>query len=247
MLINSVTATAPYQSSDTGLTIGRETYASGYFSFNGDLCDMRIYDHALSAAEVKDLSKALVVHYTFNDIMAEPTTNLVTQGALSFSKLTVNVSSSHSNGVYRVTTTTANNDAASGQIRISFPLAILTAGQAYYFSCKYRIISGTGVFSLSDWCDSSLSDKKTINYGDYYELSAKCSTTRTYNSTYRFLDCELSANSVIEVWDVQLQANAIKTPYTYGSRPSLLQNEVGFNNPVATNNISLNSDRATGT
>lgn len=150
MLINSVTATAPYQSSDTGLCIGRETYASGYFSFNGDICDMRIYDHALSAAEVKDLSKALVVHYTFNDILAEPTTNLVTQGAISFSKLTVNVSSSHSNGVYKVTTTTANNDAASGQIRISFPLAILTAGQAYYFSCKYRVVSGAGVFSLSD-------------------------------------------------------------------------------------------------
>ena len=80
MLINSVTATAPYQSSDTGLTIGRETYASGYFSFNGDLCDMRIYDHALSQAEVKDLSKALAVHYTFDDMLAESTTNINTSG-----------------------------------------------------------------------------------------------------------------------------------------------------------------------
>lgn len=163
------------------------------------VCDVRVYDHALSEAEIKELSKALVVHYTFDDILAEPTTNLVTQGALSWSKLTVNVSSSHNKGVYTITTTTANNSAASGQIRVNFPLAILTTGETYYFSCKYRVISGTGTFSLSDWCDSSLSDKKTKDCGDFYELSAKCYTTRTYNSTYRFLDCNLSANSVIEV------------------------------------------------
>lgn len=40
------------------------------------MCDVRVYDHALSDAEVKELSKALAVHYTFNDVLAEPTTNI---------------------------------------------------------------------------------------------------------------------------------------------------------------------------
>ena len=75
VFVNSVVATALNQSSATNLCIGRETYASGYFSFNGDICDVRIYDHALSLAEVKELSRALVLHYTFDDDLACGTTN----------------------------------------------------------------------------------------------------------------------------------------------------------------------------
>ena len=228
-----------------------DAYATGEFhigdsNFYAAYNDVRIFDHILSQAEVKELSKALVIHYTFDDILAEPTTNLVTQGALSWSKLTVNVSSSHNNGVYTITTTTANNNAASGQIRANFPLAILTTGATYYFSCKYRVISGTGTFTLSDWCDSSLTDKKTKDCGDFYELSAKCYTTRTYNSTYRFLDCNLSANSVIEVWDVQLQTNDKVTPYVLGTRESMLYNETGLIQPTYNINSTLIQDSASG-
>jgi len=58
-------------SSDAANTmIGRETYASGYFSFNGDINDVRIYDHCLSPKEVKEISKGLILHYKLdgNDI-----------------------------------------------------------------------------------------------------------------------------------------------------------------------------------
>lgn len=60
---------APYTwtSSASNTMIGRETYASGYFSFNGDISDVRIYDHCLSPKEVKEISKALVLHYPLND------------------------------------------------------------------------------------------------------------------------------------------------------------------------------------
>lgn len=43
--------------------VGRETYASGYFSFNGYINDVRLYNHCLSAKEVKEISKGLVLHY----------------------------------------------------------------------------------------------------------------------------------------------------------------------------------------
>lgn len=57
-----------------------DAYATGEFhigdsNFYSAYNDVRIFDHVLSQAEVKELSKALVVHYTFDDVLAEPTIN----------------------------------------------------------------------------------------------------------------------------------------------------------------------------
>ena len=61
--------------------IGRETYASGYFSFNGDINDVRIYDHVLSIKEVKDIAKGLVLHHKLDDII---NTNLLSATPKSY-------------------------------------------------------------------------------------------------------------------------------------------------------------------
>ena len=57
----------PAIDSDASVTcIGRESYANGYFSFNGAIQDLRLYNHCLSELEVKELSKGLVLHYPLN-------------------------------------------------------------------------------------------------------------------------------------------------------------------------------------
>lgn len=43
---------------------------------DGKLNDIRIYDHALSEKEIKELAKAKILHYTFNDFQ-EPTENIM--------------------------------------------------------------------------------------------------------------------------------------------------------------------------
>ena len=48
---------------------------SGWW-LDGYVNDFRLYNHALSQKEVYDLSKALVAHYTFNDILADGTENI---------------------------------------------------------------------------------------------------------------------------------------------------------------------------
>jgi hypothetical protein len=66
-----------------------------------DITDVRVYDHALSQAEAKELSKAKIIHYTFNDTFAENTINLL---PLSAQNMTVNPSLNASNPVsYTIT------------------------------------------------------------------------------------------------------------------------------------------------
>lgn len=54
---------SPLNSDASNTTIGRETYGGGHFAFNGLIDDVRIYDHALSEREIRDLSLGLVAHY----------------------------------------------------------------------------------------------------------------------------------------------------------------------------------------
>lgn len=63
----------PSFSNDTIIAIGGNNGEKGECDMN----DVRIYDHVLSAMEIKELSKALVLHYTFDDVLAEDTINLL--------------------------------------------------------------------------------------------------------------------------------------------------------------------------
>jgi hypothetical protein len=56
-------------------------YTAGDISFN----DVRIYDHALSPKEVKELAKAKILHYKFDDFQ-EPTQNILGTITPSYSK-----------------------------------------------------------------------------------------------------------------------------------------------------------------
>lgn len=55
------------ESNATNTTIGRETYANGYFGFNGCIEDIRVYNHCLSPEEIKHLSQGLTIHYPLSN------------------------------------------------------------------------------------------------------------------------------------------------------------------------------------
>jgi hypothetical protein len=63
-LVNtSDVATVPTYSDGNGLGIGCFHYSGNIYPYYGDLQDFRIYDHCLSALEVKQISQALLLHY----------------------------------------------------------------------------------------------------------------------------------------------------------------------------------------
>ena len=53
------------------LVLGKMSYSytntSNYFSFNGQLNDVRIYDHVLSTKEIEEIAKGLVLHYKLDN------------------------------------------------------------------------------------------------------------------------------------------------------------------------------------
>jgi hypothetical protein len=220
------------------------------WKLDGYVNDFRIYDHALSQAEAKELSKCLVTHYSFNDIFIEPTTNLVKQNECMFSRLTVNLTARYdaTKQKHTLTTTNENNNNPSGAIRMNVPLSILTNGKTYYISYKWRPLTEGANLVPTDWVDAPFPSSRytTRTEEDYKVTEVQCIPNKDYTSTYRFLDFSMTANSQIEIWDIQLQGNSMVTPFTPTSRPSLLVNETGYYQPTDVVNTALSLDSALG-
>lgn len=225
----------------------------GDVNYKGCFSDVRIYDHILSQAEVSELAKALAVHYTFDDRLAEATTNLLYNQSVSFAELTVYLTQSLQHKVYTLTSSTLKPNFSTGTIRFKVPLSILENGQVYYFSYKYKMLSGDGSrFEISDWCDAAVTEKTDIDCGDYRYVSARCyldPTKKEYNDTYRFMDFLMNPNTSVQVWDIQLQSSLTPTQYTPSTRSSKLCNELGGIQPdkTQTKNITTIKDSAIGT
>jgi len=212
--------------SPTNMWIGYDGGRNTAF-FNGLIDDVRIYDHALSLKEVQELAKAKVLHYTFDDFQ-EPTENLAyTSGNIDWSiaNLTASVTRSTvtTNLVYRVT-----SGGTAGSFRINFNNTKLVNGKSYNLSYRYKIISGGTTFSMTDWCDTPL-----YNVVNTHGYSSAYGTRSTYDGTFRFMDFTISANTVVEIWDLQLEEKPYATPFVNGTRTGTVRDCSGQDNDAA--------------
>lgn len=129
--IGQRTGESAFSSDATWTGIGRESYASGYFGFNGCINDLRIYNHVLSVAEIKEISQGLVLHYKLDTHYLKSGTNLVTdvtKGGQT-TKLT--------DGRLGVITSGVNADT---YFTINLSESIVS-GTTYHFSCDASGIS----------------------------------------------------------------------------------------------------------
>jgi hypothetical protein len=159
-----------------------------------------------------------------NSFKGGPTTNLLYDNGVinwTIGNLTVTVSRTTviENSRYRITSGNFINQFTFGSFRFYIPLAKLTNGATYTMSFKWKLISGGSIFSMNDWNDTNLSNVVNVNYGEY-NYAAATGVRATYDNTYRFMDFNISPNTVIEIWDVQLEQKSNASAFTTGTRES---------------------------
>ena len=127
--------------------IGQENNNGSVYRFNGLINDVRIYDHALSDKEIYELSKAKVLHYTFDDFQ-EPTKNLyvVSETARTLAIVDANGTLSYGTAatINRQYAERIIKSAATPSTHASYRKCITSiAGGTYTVSWKLRLLSGS--------------------------------------------------------------------------------------------------------
>lgn len=247
--LGSVASTALYRTSATNLCIGRETYASGYFSFNGDICDVRIYDHALSALEVKELSRGLYIHYAFNDPYAEGTTNIDScKSAMSTKTLTGFAGGSHSTysfgnyfgyDCFKVTLNKSSITSWTGSYLNINPLSYGAAiGDTVTRSCWMYIPSGqTKPGHFTESIEGNSSNKRYTQYDfnkcDTWQMVSSTGTIAdngTNNYLHYFMAMSSgSVNFTFYIRDFQMEIKDHATPFVPTTRSSIFSDDSGNN------------------
>lgn len=208
-----------------------------------EITDVRVYDHALSQAEAKELSKAQIIHYTFNDTFAETTTNML---PTSCQNIDINPSSNANSPVSFTTT--------SG----------LKQGSSYTLSAtvtRFPTDTSTNprLTLLLDYSDGSRTQASAHYSADtnqnfpqdgnsyFYTVTGTANSAKTLTSIGGWvLDHSSGSGKVMKVQGAQLEAKDHPTPYTPTTRNSSIVNEAM---PIAatSNNINLVKDSAFGT
>ena len=167
--------------------------------------DYRIYDHCLSAKEVREISKGLVCHYQLKSQYETGQVNKYS-GDVAEGYLTGNFTRTKLEGErgynYKLTYTgTGNNDWHNMNTGSTFSF---TAGKKYYYSCKVRCHSTNFVLALrasrsgNDWVTNMTN---VLNPdGEWHEYVVY----QTINETYDRGGSTVTCNPILEFYTESL-------------------------------------------
>lgn len=201
----SDTTLAP-RTSTSQIRIGDDYRGGSSVSYQGYLNDIRIYDHCLSPKEVKEISKGLVLHYKFDNLL-DSLSNIVKDTTLSWVPLTAYTSSQKINDVYTITIGNLMGTYTYAASRMLIPLELLENSAHYVITFKYKVVSGEGLIDTDrcDWCDTLFTYKEDIIINDYHYIKLIC-PLKSYTTVFRFMDFRWTApNTVFEISELQLQ------------------------------------------
>ncbi len=194
--------------------------------------DIRIYNHALSIKEVKEISKGLVLHYNFEDPYIESTTNLISSVNSSNAKLP-----KAGNGV--------DLQSTSGDAYCSLALSTaLVNGSTYTLSFDISNLQNGEMFSFGFY-DSGMHNITSFNQNGRATITFTAWNTA---SKLTFDDGTRTNTTVVSLRNFQLEKKDHATPYVNGTRSGeLVYDSSGYGyNGTVTGNCQIKSDSAAG-
>lgn len=276
MYINGLKVKGPLQASanafaesnfyiNTGAVWGSGNYRNSNAPMY--LNDFRIYDHALSAKEVKEISKGLVLHYNFEDKYIEPTANLF-GGRTDFSN-TNHWSRSQINATAPTIDTDGNmvlygagTDGNHQSYTVSSNGGYITISPSttYTLSVYVKYSSTNAYFNIYFYERTDSAAVKTNvqrlgctadEVGKWVLRKLTVTTQSTTTKMYTELNCYkclATETIVMKNNTVQLEAKDHATPYINGARSvgKVYDNSGYGNNGTVTGNCQIKSDSAAG-
>lgn len=269
--IESATATLNAASSGT-YYIGRDG-RTGSTALKGYLNDFRIYNHALSAKEVKEISKGLVLHYNFEDEYIESTTNLGNTSS-NYSNMNKGIAYSASGwgGDAGTVTFYANGGYNNYPYKVYHKTATGTGG-IYYKTDNDITIEAGKTYTMSVYIKASVnisnasaygfninrgSDNNYINYGASFNITTEWQRfTKTFTATssqagsygeMSIIYDDTVTDYYIYYSGFQIEEKDHATPYVNGTRSTRkVYDNSGYGyNSTAAENLQLTTDSISG-
>lgn len=212
---------AAFDSDATFSCIGRESYANGYFSFNGAIQDFRLYNHCLSPMEIKQLSQGLILHYPLN------------RGGFGQENLIANTDFDGVSKKYTVTSST------EGGFRYT-PTETIVANTEYTISCRLRGDANMNLYKICTGGNEAIYfvNRDQLSTSEYrrFSITFTYPSNKTLDQIYictRYGTTNSQAGDWFEIepCSLKLEKGSVATPWCPNSSDALATT-MGLNSTI---------------